>query len=181
VVIGLGEEIKGHVVLPCQIALRLLEPGYGEFLEGEDAQAAESELENTVQSFCTALIERAEAEAARLPPEGRAKLAAERDGDWNDDEVSATVESEAGGTTTERRSVVQAVVKGERRLEKAVKRFAPIVKAKVEVTAHTRLHQIFRNLRIMRDTTANGRMSLRAFLNSSLCRTPAGSLMQPPP
>lgn len=115
-----------------KIALRLLEPGYGDFLEGEDAQAAESELENTVQSFCTALIERAEAEAARLPPEGRAKLAAERDGDWNDEEVSATVESEAGGTTTERRSVVQAVVKGERRLEKAVKRFAPIVKAKVE-------------------------------------------------
>jgi len=116
--------------------MRLLEPGYGDCLKAEEGPAAEAELEGTVKAYCVQLGERAEKEAAALPAEGRVRLMEARSKDAEEG-ASGADKAEEGAEERPVAGVgggnpLEAVVKGEKRLEKKLKRIGPIVKAKVE-------------------------------------------------
>jgi hypothetical protein len=112
-----------------QTSLKLLDPFFGEVLQGGEAEDLQKQVEARAQEVMAELMARAKAEMEALPPEAQAKLNAERSG-W---EPSST-EQEPGAAGV---SPLADLVRGEYNLERyIVKKVAPLFKSQVEVGAN---------------------------------------------
>jgi len=115
-------------------SMRLLEPSFGDLLEGADPAEAQRAMEARVREVSAGLMERASKEATLLPDAGKAMLAAERSA-WDPRQEAAAASSEAPVAGGEGAGPLQRVVQGEQQLEKYImKKVAPFVKSRVEVS-----------------------------------------------
>jgi len=117
-----------------QTSMQLLDPSYAELLQGPPGSKPQEMVEERVKEVTGQLLTRAVEEARRLPPEGEARLAAERDG-WDPAQDAQGPLSDTEAMVGRGSGPLAAVVKGEQQLEKyIVKKVAPFVKSRVEIS-----------------------------------------------